>query len=71
MPSGWNADQVKEFFEARLNDQNRRLENIEKAVSSIEKVMGNVVIKVNTMWAAAGVGAISGVSAAVKVFTGS
>jgi hypothetical protein len=71
MPSnGWNADQVKEFFEQRFLDQNRRIESIEKSVDTIERAMGSVVVKVNAMWAAVGVGAVSGISAAAKVFIG-
>lgn len=70
MPTNWSTDQLKEFFEMKAVEQDRRLENLEKSVGAIDKAIGTMITKVNTMWGAVGVIGIAIIGTAVKVFMG-
>ena len=61
--SDWSTEQLKEFFQARADEQDRRLGNVEQKVDSIVTKVDKIVeglstigVQTRTMWG--GIGAI-------------
>lgn len=70
MSDKWSADQVKEFFEQRAVDQERRLEALETSVGEISKSVSTMMVKVNGMWWLVGITMVAVIGALVKFLSG-
>ena len=51
MADNWSTGQLKEFFEERAKEVNRRLGEVEKSVATIGKAVDGMSVRVNAMWA--------------------
>lgn len=70
MPSNWSTDQLKEFFESKAIEQDRRIENLERTLNRVDQAVSTMVVKVNTMWTAIGAIGLSMIGMAIKLFFG-
>lgn len=69
-PGSWSTDQLKEFFEERAKEHDRRLQVVEDSVTTISRLVSGMNVKVNSMWAAIGVVSVAVMGSLIKLLGG-
>jgi hypothetical protein len=70
MADNINIQQLKEFFDFRANEQDRRIGKVETTVETISSTVSGVAIKVNTLWKAVGAIGLLILGVVVKLYVG-
>jgi archaellum component FlaC len=66
--SNLNIEQLKEFFDFRAKEHDKRIEKVENTVEDISKNVSSFAVKINTMWKVIGAVVMAIILTLVKHF---